>query len=137
MFVTIVSVCIFVSFFVRVKKNSKKYENLMIFDTFVIMNRGELCQDSGKISWNFGSIVLFFMSYQRNITRRYKFSEKFFFRPTLLWMSSGPGAELFVAWLALVNSSIENGMLYVSLVLLLTFILFCSYLRFKWKKIGL
>ena len=50
MFVSIVSVRIFVSCFVRVEKNVKKYENLMIFVIFVIFNRGVLCQDIGKMS---------------------------------------------------------------------------------------
>ena len=47
MFFTIVSVHISVSCFVRVKKNVKKYENLMFF---VIFNGGVLCQDIGKKS---------------------------------------------------------------------------------------
>ena len=53
-FVTVVSLCIFVSCFVRVEKNVKKYGILMTFVRFVIFNRGVLCQDTGKISWNIG-----------------------------------------------------------------------------------
>ena len=50
MFVTGVSVSIFVSCFVRVEKNVKKYENLMILVIYVIFNRGVLCQDLAKMN---------------------------------------------------------------------------------------
>ena len=50
MFVTIVSARVFVSCFVRVEKNIKKYENLIIFLIFTTFNRGVLCQDIGKVS---------------------------------------------------------------------------------------
>ena len=43
MFVAIVSVRIFVSCFVEVEKNVKKYEKLMIFVIFVNLNLGVLC----------------------------------------------------------------------------------------------
>ena len=42
--------------------------------TFVIFNRDVLCQDIGRMSWNFGRII-FLISYQLNITKRKQFSE--------------------------------------------------------------
>ena len=57
MFVTIVSVRIFVLSFARVEKNIKKYKKFIIVAIFVIFNRGVLCPDIGKMSGNFGSIV--------------------------------------------------------------------------------
>ena len=56
MFVSIVSVRIFVSCFVRVEKNVKKYENLMIFVIFVIFNRGVPCLKNVQWSWNFDNL---------------------------------------------------------------------------------
>ena len=50
MFVTIFSVRTFVSCFVRVEKNAKKYENFMNLVIYVIFSRSVLCQDVGKMS---------------------------------------------------------------------------------------
>ena len=57
MFVTIDSARTFVSYLLRVEKIVKKYGNLMNFVIFAIFNRGVLCHEIDKISWNFGSIV--------------------------------------------------------------------------------
>ena len=56
MLVSIVSVRFFVSCFVRVEKNVRKYENLMIFVYFVIFNRGVPCVKIVQWSWSFGNI---------------------------------------------------------------------------------
>ena len=57
---------------------------------------------------------------------------------TALLMSSGSGVELLVALIALVNSTIEHGLL--KLVSLSVFFLlvpfFRSFIRFKYKKMG-
>ena len=50
MFVTIFSVRIIVSCFVRVEKIVKNYKNFMILVIFDILNRGVLCQDIGKMN---------------------------------------------------------------------------------------
>ena len=60
MFMTIVSVRIFVSCFARVERNVKTNENLMVFVIFVIFKKGVLCQDICKMSINFGSIVFLY-----------------------------------------------------------------------------
>ena len=57
-----ISVRIFVSCFVGVKKNVKKYENFMIFVIFVIFNWGVPCLKNFQMSWKLGSIPFYDVS---------------------------------------------------------------------------
>ena len=55
----------------------------MFFIIFVIFNQGVLCQDIGKMSWNFGSFV-FFCVVSKKYSPALSLVGNLFFRPTLL-----------------------------------------------------